>query len=170
LLLEYLDNKQIAIDLSHTSDYLAYDILNYIDAKGLKIKPIASHSNFRKIANQPRNLPDEIAKEIIHREGVIGLNFVKAFVGKHHPDDFVRQVDYARSLGGLDHYCFGADFFYDKDMPIALHPFMPFFFPRFSTSACYPDLINYLNEVFTKKELEKIANKNFADFLVRIKD
>jgi len=167
-ILEYIDGKKIAIDLSHTSDALAHDILNYIDAKGLKIIPIASHSNFRKIAKQPRNLPDELAKEVIRRKGVIGLNFVKAFIGKQFPDDFTRQVDYARSLGGLDYHCFGADFFFDKDMPIALHPFMPFFFPRFGSSACYPDMIDYLNEVFTKQELEKIAHLNFGNFLARM--
>ncbi len=168
LLLEYLDGKKIAIDLSHTSDALAYDILNYIDAKSLKVIPIASHSNFRSVAKQYRNLPDELAKEIIRREGVIGLNFVKAFIGKQFPDDFTRQVDYARSLGGLDSYCFGADFFYDKDMPLALHPFMPFFYPPFGTSACYPEIIEYLHEVFAKQELENIAHKNFGNFLARM--
>src|ERR1700722_12946468 len=41
LLLEAIDNKKIAIDLSHTSDQTAEDILNYIDKKQLKITPIA---------------------------------------------------------------------------------------------------------------------------------
>ncbi len=168
LLLEYLDGKKIAIDLSHTSDALAHDILNYIEAKNLSIIPIASHSNFRKIADQQRNLPDDVAKEVIRRKGVIGLNFVKVFVGKRYPEDFMRQVDYARSLGGLDSYCFGADFFYEKDSSITHHPFIPFFFPRFGNSSCYPDLIKYLNEVFTKQELEKIAHKNFENFLSRM--
>ena len=168
LLLEYLSGKHIAVDLSHTSDALAHDILNYIEAKNLHILPIASHSNFRKISNFARNLPDELAKEVIKRGGVIGLNFVNRFVGKELPDDFVRQVDYARSLGGFDNYCFGADFFYDKDMPLPLHPFIPFFYPRFGNSSCYPDLMGYLNEVFTKKELEKIAHTNFSTFLQRL--
>jgi len=168
LMLEYLDGKRIAIDLSHTSDALAHGILNYIDAKDLKITPIASHSNFRKITKQLRNLPDELAKEIIRREGIIGLNFVKAFIGKKSPEDFRRQVDYARSLGAFDNYCFGADFFYDGDMPLVLHPLMPFFFPRFGNSDCYPDMINYLNETFSLQELEKIAHTNFANFLARM--
>ncbi|MCC5832583.1 MAG: membrane dipeptidase [Chlamydiales bacterium] len=168
LLLEYLDGKKIAVDLSHTSDALAHDILNYIDARGLNIIPIASHSNFRSVAKQPRNLPDELAKEIFRREGLIGLNFVKAFVGKQFPADFARQVDYARSLGGFDYFCFGADFFYENDMSLALHPFMPFFYPPFGNASCYPKMISYLNEVFTKQELEKIAHINFHNFLDRI--
>jgi membrane dipeptidase len=166
-LLDYLDGTKISVDLSHTSDALAYDILNYIDKKRLNITPIASHSNFRAITDVPRNLPDDLAKEIIKRGGIIGLNLFKPFVGKKCPEDFTRQVDYARSLGALDQYCFGADFFYDGDLPASLYPF-PFYHESFATSACYPDLIKYLNEVFTKQELEKIAYKNVASFFNRL--
>lgn len=168
ILLDYLSEKNIAIDLSHTSDALAEGILNYIDKKGLRLIPIASHSNFRQIANQPRNLPNEFAQEIVHRGGVIGFNFVKGFVGRNYPEDFMRQVDYARSLGAWDQFCFGADFFYEKDAPLPLHPFLPFFYEEFSDSSSYPLLIEYLNEVFTKQELEKIALKNLGSYFERI--
>ncbi len=167
-LLEYLNEKGICIDLSHTSDALADNILNYIDKKGLKITPIASHSTFRTVCHHPRTLPDNFAKDIIRRDGLIGLNFVKAFIGKKCPDDFMRQVDYAYSLDALNHFCFGADFFYEKDMPIALHPFIPFFYNRFGDSSCYPDLLDYLGKNYPKAELEQIAYKNFANFLQRM--
>ncbi len=49
VLLEYMDGKDVAIDLSHTSNPLAEGILNHIDKKGLKITTIASHSNFRAV-------------------------------------------------------------------------------------------------------------------------
>lgn len=168
IFLEYLSEKKIAIDLSHTSDPLAYDILNHIDKKGLKLIPLASHSNFRKITDQPRNLPDEIAKEIIRRGGLIGMNFVKKFMGQHFPEDFARHVDYARSLGGLGHFCFGADFFCDYDFLFALQPFMPFFHPDFGDASCYPKILQYLSEIFTKQELENIASQNFAHYLERV--
>lgn len=167
LLLDYLSGKKIALDLSHTSDALAFDALNYIDRKGLQITPIASHSNFRSIANQPRNLPDELAKEVLKRGGVIGINFVKAFIGKTYPDDFMRQVDYARSLGAMNQLCFGADFFYDQDSSISLHPFIPFFYEPFSNASCYPEFIRYLNDVFTKQEIMKIAHENLGAFFAR---
>jgi membrane dipeptidase len=167
-LLEYVSGKKIAIDLSHTSDQLAHDILNTIDKKGLDLIPIASHSNFRSIADQPRNLTDDIAKEIIRRRGIIGLNFFKSFVGKQFPDDFLRQVDYARFLGGLDHLCFGADFFYDKMLPASLYPF-PFYHEPFADAGCYPQFMTYLNEVFTKQEIEKIAFKNLAQLFENLK-
>ena len=47
-LLEFLDNKNIALDFSHTSDALAYDMLNYISKQNLNIPILASHSNYRK--------------------------------------------------------------------------------------------------------------------------
>ena len=163
LFLEYLEGKRSAIDLSHTSDRSAYDILNYIDKKGLKVIPIASHSNFRAICNQPRNLPDEIAQEILKRRGVIGLNFFKAFVGKNLPDDFMRQVEYARSVGALNQFCFGADFFYDQQLPTSFYP-PPFYYKPFSNAGCYPHLITYLNEILSQKEIEQIAHENLRDF------
>ncbi len=46
-LLEYISEKKIAIDLSHTSDALAGDILNYIVKNKLGLSVLASHSNFR---------------------------------------------------------------------------------------------------------------------------
>ena len=80
-LLEVLATNRIAVDLSHASDRLAYDIFNYIDKHKLDMKVIASHSVMRAIHHAPRNLPDEIAKEIIKRKGIIGLNFIAKFIG-----------------------------------------------------------------------------------------
>lgn len=167
LFLEYLNGKKTAIDLSHTSDETAYDILNYINKRGLEVIPIASHSNFRTITPVPRNLPDALAKEILKKGGVIGLNFFKAFVGRDVPEDFIRQVEHARSLGAIEHFCFGADFFYDKQLPVSSYS-QPFYYEPFGNAGCYPELIAYLGEAFTQKEIEQIAYKNFTAFLNRI--
>lgn len=168
LFLEYINNKQIAIDLSHTSDELAYDIINHIDKKGFDIIPIASHSNFRAISNQPRNLPDDIAKEIFRRGGVVGINFVKDFIGKQALEGFSNNIDYAKFLGGADNLCFGADFFCEKDMPILFQPFFSGFFSKFSNSSCYPSLLQTLSNSLSMKELEKIAHINLKNFLSRL--
>ncbi len=167
LLLEYLDGKKIAIDLSHTSDALANGILEYIDAKKLDITPIASHSNFRSVAKFARNLPDDIAKEIFRKGGVIGLNFVKAFAGRKFPEDFFRQMEHAEQLGGEDLHCLGADFFCDEDSPMVLSPFVPFFSPEFGDSSCYPRFLELARERFGQERLEKLAHKNFENFLCR---
>ena len=162
LLLEYLNNKQTAIDLSHTSDLLAHDILNYIDKKGLKIIPIASHSNFRAVVDQKRNLPDDLAQEIFRRGGVIGLNVVRDFFGGH-PED---HIAHAVALGGENHLCFGADFFHDGDFPDSMCDQKPFSDPRFQDSSCYPTLLELCSGKLSK---EKIANQNFSRFLERLR-
>jgi microsomal dipeptidase-like Zn-dependent dipeptidase len=162
-LLEWMSGKNIAIDLSHTSDPLAHDILNYIDKRKLLIVPVASHSNFRVIANVPRNLPDEIAKEIVKRGGLIGLNFVRAFLGSDGPDDFIRQVEHARNIDAISHLCFGADFFDDRDID-GLDHLRPFFLSGYEDSSCYPKVIELLRQEFSEGQVAKIAYDNLAKF------
>lgn len=161
ILLRWMEEKQIALDFSHTSDALAHDLFNEIDKLGLKIKPVASHSNFRKIINLPRNLPDPIAKEIIRRKGVIGLNFVRRFLGSS-PEDFLRHVEHAEKLGGLDHLCFGADFF--NDSGLRSNP-KPSYLENFDNAACYPRLIELFRTILSESQIEKIASGNMLRFL-----
>jgi membrane dipeptidase len=163
-LLHWMNGKNIAIDFSHTSDPLAHDILNTIDAKNYSIPTIASHSNFRKVADHPRNLTDEIAKEIIRRKGLIGLNFLRSFLGGRGPEDFLRQIEHSNKLGGLNASCFGADFFNDSDTPDELKHLKPFFYPRFDNSSCYPALLELLRPHLSEIQIENIAHGNIFRF------
>jgi len=156
-LLEWMSGKNIAIDLSHTSDRLAEEILKAIEK--LEIVPIASHSNFRKVTDHPRNLPDHLAKEIVVRGGLIGLNFVRVFLG-----DFIRQVEHADKLGLLDHLCFGADFFADHFLPPEKEYMLPMFNPGFENASCYPKVIGLLEKHLPHAIVEKIAYQNLIEF------
>lgn len=162
LLLELCAELGIAIDLSHTSDHSAHDILNYIDKKGLEIGVIASHSNFRAIKEIPRNLPDPIAKEIIHRGGLIGINFVRRFVGDRS-EDFVAHIEHGLSLGGENTLCLGADFYGGIEDITASIPGIQFptFQNGFSNSSCYPAFL----EIVPEAMLEKIAFQNALTFM-----
>jgi len=163
-LLQWMSGKKIAIDLSHTSDVLAHDILNFISKHKLQITPIASHSNFREVANVPRNLPDEIAKEIVRRGGLIGLNFVRRFLGSDGVEDLIRQVEHARNIDAISHLCFGADFFDDRDTPKELDHLRPFFHTGYDNSSCYPKVIELLLQEFSEGQVAKIAHDNLAKF------
>lgn len=163
LFLDYLDGKKIAIDLSHTSDFLASDILEYIDKKGLKITPIASHSNLRAICNDARNLPDEFAIEIIKRGGVIGFNLVRKFIGEKPPRGFMAHVEHLAHLGGARHHCLGADFFFEGTVSPALHHLLPFYYKGFGDADCYERLLEPLGEEAKKN----IAHGNFQAFTER---
>ncbi|NGX50859.1 MAG: hypothetical protein K1060chlam2_00710 [Chlamydiae bacterium] len=162
-LLEYISGNEIAIDLSHTSDALADGILNYIHKRGLKIVPIASHSNFRSIKDHCRNLSDVIAKEIVALGGVIGLNFVRHFIGDR-PQDFIQHIEHAFALGARDQLCLGADFFGGIPLPELDH-LRPFFQKEFSNSSCYPAFFELLEQSFTSEQLKKLSHQNLLAYL-----
>ncbi len=166
-LLEYLSGKQIAVDLSHSSDALAHDIFNYIDQKNLDVSVIASHSNFRTVWNHVRNLPDELAKEIIKRNGIIGINFLRAYGHDEKPEHLFEHFLYAfNELGAEDHICFGADFFYVKNFPDPSR--YPLFFKPFENAGQYPFVLSQLAEKgLSEKQLEKLASGNAMAYLKR---
>ncbi|MDR2238059.1 MAG: membrane dipeptidase [Chryseobacterium sp.] len=112
ILLDYIADRKIAIDLAHTSDQLAHDIFNYIDQQNYKIPVLASHSNYRTVYQNNRNLPDELAKEVINRNGLIGLNFIKDYIDLEHPERLYEHIQYGLDLGGENQIAYGADYFY----------------------------------------------------------
>ena len=115
-ILDAIQGHVTAIDLSHTSDQLAYDILRFLDRTKNSLKVIASHSNFRAVSDVPRNLADELAQEIAHRGGVIGLTCIRKFIGKTS-DDYYRHIEHAIALGVKDALAIGADFFCVPGLP-----------------------------------------------------
>lgn len=164
--LEYLDGKNIAIDLSHTSDALASDLLEFLHKKSLKIPIIASHSNYRAICPDRRNLPEEIAKEVIRQKGLIGVNFVHRFVGKD-PSAFIDHLHYAHSIGGEDVMCLGADFYGGLDIASDLCPGKTpvTFFEEYSNSGCYPRWNELLRTHFSEEAMQKMCYQNVMRFL-----
>lgn len=167
-LLHFLAGKSIAVDLSHSSDTLAYDIIDEINRSGLDIPLIASHSNARAVCDMARNLPDDLITEIVNRKGVIGLNFVRYFLGEDPQSSFHRHLEHLLSLGARDALCFGADFFYGNDVPPA-HRKKPeeLFFPGFDNSSCYPSVIEGWNHTYGIEEsiLDKITSENLINFI-----
>lgn len=167
-LLHFLCQKGISVDLSHSSDLLAYDILNEIDRRNLKASVLASHSNTRSVTNVLRNLPDELIKEIVDRNGVIGFNFIRNFLGKEDLSGFSRHLEHFLNLGAENHLCFGADFFYGLDVPIE-HRKLPeeLFFPGYDNAGIYHKVISlwkkYLN--IDSEVIEKISYKNLQNHL-----
>ena len=62
-LIDYMNERNIAIDFSHTSDALAYDILDYISKENINVPIMASHSNYRLVYDHKRNLPMMLRKK-----------------------------------------------------------------------------------------------------------
>ncbi|QDP86273.1 peptidase [Chryseobacterium sp. SNU WT5] len=165
-LIDYLHNRNIAIDFSHTSDALAYDILNYISKENINVPIIASHSNYRSVFDHPRNLPDDIAKEIIHQKGLIGLNFVRAFVNPEKVEALDEHVVQGIELGGENAICYGADYFYTKDNPDKSR--IPFYFKEHDNAGHYSPINEILEKDFGVDQTNKISSQNALDFIARI--
>ncbi|RZS95219.1 dipeptidase [Cecembia calidifontis] len=165
-ILDYISGKKIAIDLSHTSDLLAEGILKYIDGQKLNIPVIASHSNFRSKWNHRRNLSDEFAKEIIQRDGIIGINFLRAFLDTERPERIFEHILYGFKMGAEEQMCFGADFFYTKDFPDPSRH--PFYFPIVENASKYPSILEKLSESLSREQLEKLAYKNCQRFFGKV--
>lgn len=163
-LLRYLSGKGIAIDFSHATDQMANDILNFIDTERLELRVMASHSNFRTKWDHERNLPDEISKEIIKREGLIGLVSYKKFIGSL--ENFFEQIAYGLSLGGKHSLAFGADFFCTEDLKSIIGPDGGFF-EEMSDASKYPALIEMIQKELNLSEeiLSDIAFKNAQKFI-----
>ena len=166
-LLDYLHGRQIAIDLSHTSDALGEGILNYTQKKGLNVPVIASHSNFRQVWDHKRNLPDEFVEEIIRRKGLIGINFLRAFVHNEKPEALEEHILYGLEKGAADNLCFGADFFYTKDHPDKSR--IPFYFREHENATRYAGIFDRLREMGVGNEqLRKLSFGNACAFMQRL--
>lgn len=165
-LLDYMAIKNVPIDLSHTSDLLAEGILKHIDKENLELPILASHSNFRSICNHKRNLTDEFVKEIIHRKGLIGVNFLRAFLDNDNPDRIYDHILYGLEKGAEDQICFGADFFYTVGFPDIGR--FPFYFSNVENAGKYPDVLTTLARRMSAEQLEKLAFKNAQNFFSRV--
>ncbi len=95
------------IDLAHLHDAGVRDVLRLTDGPVM-----ASHANARAVHPHRRNLTDDVIREIIRRDGWMGLTFQPSFVGRDPVgiDDVFRHLDHVLDLGGHRHVGFGSDF------------------------------------------------------------
>lgn len=104
-------SKGALIDVSHVSDRSFDDIAAIAKTYGAPI--VATHSNARALAGQPRDLTDAQLRVIGETGGVAGLNFHSPFVnGTNEASlaDVIRQVDHMVKVAGIDHVAIGSDF------------------------------------------------------------
>lgn len=164
-LLRHMNGKKIAIDLAHTSDQLAHDILQLIDKEQLDIPVVASHSNFRTLFDHVRNLPDELVEEVKKRNGLMGMNFLRMVV---HPDDpsyLIKHI--SKGMNTLpEQVAYGADFFYRKG--ITKPERQPLFFEEHEDAGKYPSVTEAVAATgFSETQLKKLCYQNVLDFIKR---
>jgi membrane dipeptidase len=85
-----MNRQGMLVDISHVSDRTFYDAL------GISRAPlIASHSSSRSICNHPRNLTDQMIKDLAAKGGVIQINYEKSFLDQAYKDA------YDKAAGGV---------------------------------------------------------------------
>ena len=103
-----LERQGVVIDVSHLNDRGFEDLL------GAAKKPFAaSHSNARSVCGHRRNLPDEFIREMVRREGLIGLTYCRSFLsddGRGSLDDLYRHVCHFLELGAEKCIALGSDY------------------------------------------------------------
>jgi membrane dipeptidase len=104
-----MNRQGIMVDISHVSDKTFYDALEVS-----KAPLIASHSSCRAISNHPRNMTDQMIKDLAAKGGVIQINYEKSFIDQAYKDasdklsgGVVAQFDQLNKDCGDDQECFG---------------------------------------------------------------
>jgi len=143
-------------DVSHLSDKSFWDVA------AIAKKPIvATHSNFRALCDCTRNLTDEMTKEIIGRDGMIGLNlypgFVDEDVSKQTVERLFDHLDHCLALGGENHIGFGGDI----DGTSGHYPA-----PLTEKTSIHDQLIeSMLKHNYSEAFVNKVAGENYLRFL-----
>ncbi len=73
--IELMNKLGMIIDVSHISDQAFYDVLKYS-----KAPVVATHSCCRALVNHPRNMSDQMIKDLAAAGGVIQINFYPSFI------------------------------------------------------------------------------------------
>ena len=105
-LLDALAATEIALDLTHASDIVFWQLLDYWQG------PVhASHCNCRALVPGQRHLSDEMIKAITDRGGVIGMVFAEAMLNPQlnfdNPDTWPQNARRPMSavVDHIDHIC-----------------------------------------------------------------
>ncbi|HMI54416.1 MAG TPA: dipeptidase [Candidatus Saccharimonadales bacterium] len=104
-----MNRQGIMVDISHVADKTFYDALAVS-----KAPLIASHSSCRALCNHPRNMTDQMIKDLAARGGVIQINYEKSFIDQNYKDasdklngGVVELLDKLSKQCGKDEECVG---------------------------------------------------------------
>ena len=144
----------IAADVSHLNDAGVYDILEKCD-----LPPMASHSNCRALVNHPRNLSDDLLRQIFAKGGYVGVNFWPTIIGEPATiDRIIDHIAHMYDLGGEGKVGFGSDFDGIERKPEGVNS--PADFPRI--------LEGLRRRGFSETDVESVAGQALLGYYRRI--
>jgi membrane dipeptidase len=83
----------VMVDISHVSDKTFYDALGISEAP-----LIASHSSCRALCNAPRNMTDQMIKDLAAKGGVIQINYHIGFLSQKFSDAEKAQPEIEKQI------------------------------------------------------------------------
>jgi len=103
--IQRMEEKHILIDLAHASPKLIDDVLN------ITTRPVViSHTGFKGVYDNERNLSDTHAQHIAAQGGVIGIGYFPWATGGKNVASIIHTVRYGIDLVGVDHIALGSDY------------------------------------------------------------
>ncbi len=142
-----LDDLNVIIDLAHSSEAVVEEVLSQT------WRPVViSHTGLKGACDSPRNIRDDLMKEIARRGGLIGIGYWDGAVCDPSPPSIVASIRYAVNLVGVDHVALGSD--YDGATAVA-----------FDTSQLAVLTQEMLDSGFEPDDIRQIMGGNVAVFL-----
>lgn len=146
---ERADELGMIIDVAHASPRSVRDIL------ALTQRPvILSHGGLKGVCDTPRNLDDELMREIADAGGLVGIGFWASAVCDVSPAGIVASLRYAVDLLGVDHVALGSDFDGTVEVP-------------FDAAELAILTQTMLEQGFSETEIRKVMGGNAREFFLR---
>jgi microsomal dipeptidase-like Zn-dependent dipeptidase len=145
---EAANEMNIVIDVAHASARVVRDVLSVS-----RHPVILSHTGLKGICDMPRNLEDDLLRDIASHGGLIGIGYWDAAVCDVTPAGVVRSIRYAIDLLGVDHVALGSD--YDGSTEMA-----------FDSSELPVLTQTMVDQGFTEEEIRKVMGENAVRFFL----
>ncbi len=151
----------LLVDISHVSPDTMRDALRVTTAP-----VIFSHSSTRALTDHPRNVPDDILRELPRNGGVVMINFYSGFIvpteelkrdkeARGTLNNVADHVEHAIKTAGIDHVGLGGDFDGINRTPVGLEDV-----------STYPALTQELvNRGYNREQLHKVLGGNILRVL-----
>ena len=104
---ERMNARRMLVDASHCGEATTMDAITLSKA------PVAiTHAGCKAVYDHPRNKTDAHLRALAGRGGVIGIFQINPYLGpkeRNTLDDFLRHVDHAIRVAGVEHVAIGSD-------------------------------------------------------------
>ncbi|CAM3718548.1 dipeptidase [Parendozoicomonas haliclonae] len=144
-----MEEKSIIVDVAHSSPQVVLDTL------AAASRPVVlSHTGFNGLCESPRNISDDLMKQIAAADGLIGVGFWEDAICDHTPAGIAKMIKYGISVVGEDHVALGTDF--DGSVRTGIDV---------SELPALTDAL--VAEGLSEREIRKVMGENLRDFLIK---